>query len=340
MTTDRDLVVLEGYAQIRPTTNPYITQLDRALRATPGLEVLTYSPRAALTARYDVMHLHWPENLFGGHRRVGRVARRLLTVLVLIRLTLTRTPIVRTAHNLHRPDGLPWIDHGLLNWIDRLTVVQIRLNDATDLPIGRVRHTIAHGHYRDWFAPHPRSDAVPGRLGYIGLIRRYKGVEDLLTVFAEVDDPDASLQVTGHPSTPELAGTITELAARDSRVHLRLEFVDEANFAVEVTRAAVLVMPYRHMHNSGVALAALSLDRPVLVPDTAVNRSLAREVGPGWVHLFAGALEPAHLVSALEAAAELDPTARPDLSSREWHTVGPAHRTAFRAALEQPARRS
>ena len=53
------------------------------------------------------------------------------------------------------------------------------------------------------------------------------------------------------------------------------------------------MLPYRHMHNSGAALTALSLDRPVLVPETDVNRDLARETGPGWVVTFAGELRPA-----------------------------------------------
>lgn len=325
------LRVMEGYAAIVETTNPYIVQLDEALRNTAGLTVLTYSPRAALRGGYDVLHLHWPENMFGGHTRRGRVARRLLTTLILLRLSLTGTPIVRTTHNLYRPDGLGWYDHRLLDWIDRLTRVQIRLNDQTALPLGAVTHTIAHGHYRDWFAGYDRPSAEPGRLGYIGLIRRYKGVEDLLAAFSDLADPQARLRITGKPSTTELATTIEDLAARDPRVSLRLEFVDESGFATEVASSALMVMPYRHMHNSGVALAALSLDRPVLVPDTEVNRALAHEVGPGWVHLFSGTIDAEDLAAAVAAAA-LPREHRPDLSGREWDSVGAAHLAAFRDA--------
>lgn len=332
MTDTAALRVMEGYAGIVETTNPYITQLDRALRNTDGLTVMTYSPRAALRGGYDVLHLHWPENMFGGHTWRGRAARRLMATLILARLTLTGTPIVRTAHNLHRPDGLGWYDHRLLDWIDRLTRVQIRLNDQTALPIGAVTHTIAHGHYRDWFARHDRPEAQPGRIGYIGLIRRYKGVEDLIAAFADLPDPRARLRITGKPSTSELATTIEDLAARDPRVSLRLEFVDESEFAAEVSSSAVMVMPYRHMHNSGVALAALSLDRPVLVPDTEVNRALSDEVGPGWVHLFDGTIDADDLAAAVAAADDLSLDDRPDLSGREWDAAGTAHLAAFRDA--------
>ncbi|GAA3533768.1 GDP-mannose:glycolipid 4-beta-D-mannosyltransferase [Aeromicrobium flavum] len=328
----RPIRVLEGYAGIKPTTNPYITQVDAALRATEGLTVSTFTARRALTGGYDLLHLHWPENLFGGHSLEGRVARRALTTLILLRLTLTRTPIVRTTHNLHRPSGLAWYDHRLLDWIDRLTRVQIRLNDATDLPVGRVVETIPHGHYREWYARLPRATAVPGRIGYIGLIRRYKGVEDLLRAFHDLDDEGATLRVTGQPSTTELADTVTSLAEQDPRISLRLEYVDDAAFVEELSSASLVVMPYLHMHNSGVSLAALSLDRPILVPDTPVNRALAAEVGARWVHLFEDRVDASDLARALDAAAAIDASDRPNLAARDWSDAGRAHLRAFLAA--------
>ncbi len=62
-----------------------------------------------------------------------------------------------------------------------------------------------------------------------------------------------------------------------------------------------MVLPYREMHNSGAALTALSLNRPVLVPDNEVNRELAEEVGPGWVFRYDGELTGRHLLDALAA---------------------------------------
>ena len=58
----------------------------------------------------------------------------------------------------------------------------------------------------------------------------------------------------------------------------------------EVSESELVVLPYHQMHNSGSVLAALSLDRSVLVPDSEFNRSLAEEVGPGWVVTYDGDL--------------------------------------------------
>lgn len=335
MTSTEPLVVLESFPTPRPTTNPYITQLSHALATTPGLTLRHFSYRTALTSRYDVFHAHWPENLMGGHHWYGRAVRRVLAALLVARLWALGTPVVRTWHNLERPSGLGRLDQWLLDGIDALTVLRIVLNPVPDGSSAIPATTILHGHYRDWYGRHRQSAPVPGRIGYIGLIRRYKGVEDLVSAFSRLTDQTAGLRVVGRPSTPELEQTIRTLAARDPRTSLRLEFVDDAAFTAELSQMSLVVMPYRHMHNSGVALAALSLGRPVLVPDTEVNRALADEVGRQWVHLFSGTVDEHDLASALAATKSLTPTDRPDLSGRDWVDAGAAHLAAFTAATSR-----
>lgn len=326
----RDLAIMESLSRPRPTTNPYLIQLCRSLEQTPGVSLSFFSWRRALLGRLDVFHVHWPELLMGGHRLSGRIARRLLTAAFLVRIRLTRVAVVRTLHNLERPSGLARIDRMLLKAIDRVTTLVVTLNDETPLPEGMPRRTILHGHYRDWFDGYPRQDAVQGRIGYVGLIRRYKGVERLVEAFRDWDQQDASLVVAGRPSTTELRDELSALAAGDRRVDLVFRFLDDAELVERISDAELVVLPYRHMHNSGTVLAALSLDRPVLVPDNEVNRSLSDEVGAGWIHLFEGELSSDDLQ---RTRSTLPPKDRhPDLRRREWKTVGAEHAQAFRAA--------
>ncbi|WP_454851895.1 glycosyltransferase [Promicromonospora soli] len=335
----RTVRVLTSNREPRSTTNPYITMLTAALRRNPGIEVVTYSPRAALLGRYDVVHLHWPETIvgLGGRRRMGRLVRGLLAGLFLTRLALTRTPVVRTVHNVELPADADPVQLVLLRWFDRLTTHRIVLNDRTECP-GPVT-TIPHGHYRDWYGG-PRSTVITGRLQYVGLVRRYKGVEALVEAFRSVADGSLTLGIAGAASTPDLAATITALADGDPRVTLRFDFLSDDELVATITAAELVVLPYRFMHNSGTVLAALSLDRPVLVPDTPVNADLAAEVGPGWIHTFTGDLTSEALVAALSAARE-PRAASPDLRAREWASAGEAHLAVYRAAIHRrpgPAR--
>lgn len=330
----RDLIrVLESVGEIRRTTNPYLAMLIQALQSRDDVSVQMFGFRRAILGRYDIFHVHWPEVIFGGHRRIGRLVRRSLTSLLLARLALTRTPVVRTWHNTERPSGLSRWDHLLLDAFDRQTRVRIRLNDVTELPDDVPVITVRHGHYRDWYASHPRSAPVPQRIGYIGLIRRYKGVEDLLAAFRGIGDPAASLHVSGRASSEHLQTAIAELAAGDDRISLRFGFVDDDDLVREMTESALIALPYVHMHNSGTMLTALSLGRPVLVPNNAVNRSLRDEFGPAWVHLYEETLTPDALKQALHTVSTAPPTPSPPWDGREWDGAANKHVEAFRLAV-------
>lgn len=331
MTAPRPLVVLESFPAPRPTTNPYLVQL---LASLPGdVRALTFDWRTALTARYDVLHVHWPENLLRGRNRAKTVARRLCVALLLLRATARRTAVVRTLHNTAPHEGGGRIERAFLRWWDRRTTLWVRLNPGTEPPTAAPVVTILHGHYRDWFAAMPHPEPVPGRILFFGLVRPYKGVEALLDAFAELDGDEVSLRVVGHPTTDELRERVRAAVASDPRVTARLEYVDDAALAEEVGRADLVALPYRALHNSGVALLALSLDRPVLLPRSALAAELDAEVGTGWVATFDDTVGPEDLARALKTARSTDRTPAPDLSARGWAEAGRAHADAFRRAV-------
>lgn len=336
----RPFVVLQSFPAPRPTTNPYLVMLRESLAEIPGLEVRTFAWRTALVHRFDVFHVHWPEILLEGRTPARRLARRLALGTLLVKLWATRTPVVRTAHNLAPRRRLSAGERALLAALDRLTAQWITINDSTAFDPPRPTVTIPHGHYRGWFSRYRVPDSVPGRLVFFGLVRRYKGIDGLVTAFRDTaaEAPGAQLRICGRPESPELADELTRLAAGDGRISMSLAFLDDADLVAEVGRAELVVLPYREMHNSGGVLAALSLGRPVLVPDNEVTRRLSAEVGPGWVFRYAGRLTGARLTGTLTALAARGEVAPPDLSGREWGRAGQDHAAAYRHAVEAARR--
>jgi beta-1,4-mannosyltransferase len=331
----RPLVVLQSFPTPRPTTNPYLVMLRASLEELGGVEVRTFTWRTALLGRYDVFHAHWPEILVSGASPLKAAVRQVLFLLFLLRLRLSRIPLVRTMHNLDLPSGISRQEVALLRLAERGTTLRLLLNPVTTLPGGQRAHRILHGSYQDWFARHARSMPRPGHLVYVGLIRRYKGVEALVAAFREtaLSAPDLTLTVAGKPSTEELAASMRAAVEGDDRIALSLAFLDDAELCAAITAGEMVVLPYREMHNSGMTVAALSLDRPVLVPDNEVNRRLSAEVGPGWVHLFHGDLTGQRLQEALAELRAAPPMEPPDLSAREWDDAGRAHLAAYREAV-------
>ncbi|WP_186759075.1 glycosyltransferase [Arthrobacter alpinus] len=334
------LTVLQAFPVPRPTTNPYLVMLGDSLRKIDEVSVLNFTWRQAIFGKYDVYHSHWPEILVGGSGQFKTLIKQLLVVIFLIRLKLTRTPIVRTLHNINRPDGMSWRQTYLLDAIDRHTSLFIRLNPTTPVMPKMPSVTIPHGHYKQWFSSYPSRETITGRFSFVGLIRRYKGVEQLLESFAKIDksNTDISLQIAGNPSTEEIAKVVRELGLRDERVSTELRFLTDAKMVKIVTCSELVVLPYHFMHNSGSLLMALSLARPVLVPDNAVNRGIEKEVGPGWVHFFSGELDSEDLLAALAESRGQERGREPDLDRRNWDTAGVQHVQAYRAAISRVRR--
>ncbi len=326
----RRFVVLQSTGKPDDTTNPYLVQLLGALPE--NVEVRYFSVRDALLSRYDLFHVHWPEYLLRHRTPLTTLAKQACMFLLLLRLWLTRVPVVRTLHNLrpHEQGGL--IERLLLRWLDALTTRRIRIN-AAETDADPATDTILHGHYRDWFAAREVPSSVSGRLLCFGLIRPYKGIETLIQAFNELPDASATLRIVGRPVGPAMRQVVEDACAADARTSARLEYVGDDVLAKEIGQAQCVVLPYRDMQNSGALLLALSLARPVLVPRSDANAALAAEVGEEWVRLYDGALDADTLGATLRALGEARSLSAPDLSRRDWPRLGMQHHATYLAAL-------
>ena len=327
------LTVLLSVPPPRPTTNPYVVMLADAVGAVPGVAVRHFSWRAALLGRYDVFHVHWPELLVQGSTSARALARQLATCVLLARLVGTRTPLVRTVHNVEAHERPGRRQMLVLALLERVTTLRIRINTGTPAPPGQPGEVVLHGDYGEWFARFPHSAAVPGRAVCFGALRPYKAVPELVDAFRGVSDPTLTLRVAGRPASEGLAAAVLAAADGDPRVSLSFGFLTEAEVAAEVTAAELVVLAYPGMHNSGAVLAALSLGRRVLVPANDVTSALADEVGPGWVLTYDGEVSAAAIEDAFARLRVTPPAGPPDLSRRRWRDAGPAHVRAYERAV-------
>lgn len=327
------VIVLQSFRELRPTSNPYLHDLLDALGSSPDVRVFTW--RRALLGRWHVLHVHWPERIFRRGGRARTVLGEALFALLLLRIRLRRRAVVRTVHNLEPHEPGTASERRLLAALDRRTTLWICLNDVVRPPRVGPTEVIPLG--RHGTTPAPRDAVVPGRVLTFGLVRRYKGIDDLIRAVAGLPGAEVSLVVVGRPDGSEVADDLRTLAAPDPRVRLRLEHVADDELAAEIEHAELIVLPYRKQQDSSAVIHGLSAGRPVLVPANDLNRTLATEVGPGWVHLFDGDLGPADIATALEVVRSASAAAPPDLSRRAWDVIGSAHRRAYARAVELTA---
>ena len=314
-------------------TNPYLSQLFQAT-SDEGVEAVGWSFRTALLHRYDILHVHWPEFLVAKQTWSKRLLARMLFVAVIARLRLTSTPVVRTVHNAQPHEDIGDLDRHLLSFLDALVVAEIHMTETSRSDRRVPTVLIRHGDYRDWYRRYPADVAVRGRFGCVGSMRPYKGLERILEVFPQVQAPEVSLLIRGHSSSRDYVEGLARAAAADSRITFEAGFLDDAELVRSVTSCEIIVLPYRRVLNSGVALLALSLDRPVLAPSAPSVLELQRELGEDWILLFEGDLEASHLEGALQRSRRRDPKSMVDLSARTWKSIGQQHAAVYRDTIQ------
>ena len=164
-----------------------------------------------------------------------------------------------------------------------------RLRDEVGLDPGRVR-VIPHGAF-DYLTRLPEEKPLPAELEgaegpvilFFGLLRPYKGIENLLEAFRRVEG--AELWIVGNPRMD--VEPLRELAAEaGGRVRFVTRFVEDAEIPAIFRRADLVALPYLDAEHSGVLYTGLAFGKPLVLsavggfPEVAATGA-ARLVAPG-----------------------------------------------------------
>nr|MBA3865711.1 glycosyltransferase [Solirubrobacterales bacterium] len=173
-----------------------------------------------------------------------------------------------------------------------------RLRDEVGLDPGRVR-VIPHGAF-DYLTRLPEEKPLPAELEgaegpvilSFGLLRPYKGIENLLAAFRRLRG--AELWVVGNPRMD--VGPLRELAAEaGGRVRFVTRFVEDAEIPAIFRAADLVALPYLDAEHSGVLYTGLAFGKPLVLssvggfPEVAAAGA-ARLVEPGDIDALAAAL--------------------------------------------------
>lgn len=352
--------------------NPYLGLLHDGLAAA-GADVRVSGELAAESWRPDVVHLHWLDRydlprplrfegvrpgllrrllVRGGNappvyalRRRARLARLFRELAAFQR---AGGVVACTVHNLDPHEKASsaeqWGSARLLRLADVVHVHDERTVAELAARYGRSAGVavIPHGHYIGSY-PNTLSRAeARDRLGLpadafvyacIGLLRPYKGLEELIPAFRSLPGAHLRLLLAGKPGTPEYGAALAALAAGDARIRLDPQFVPPEEIQVYYNAADICVLPYREITTSGAALLAFSFGLPIIAPAIGAFPNL---VTPARGVLYDPA-QPAGLTVALMVAQQHDwQAARPEIlawvSRFDWREIGARLLAAYTAA--------
>ena len=287
---------------------PFLTDLADALRAR-GHVVTGRRIRQLPFGLADVLVVNWPENL-AAVALPGALAR---TALYLLRLGIGRVRgerVVFVWHNTDPHDLVhPWLQERLLRLTARASSAVVflsahsRAEVVARLPaISSTSHVIPFAVTLAPRAERSADDAPdrPARLVWFGLLRRYKGLDALLSAHRQLPDRTAELRVLANPgSDTGLVAEMSALAAADADCRWRR--FDDAELDDALAWADLAVFPFTAITNSSSVMTALSHHCPVLMPNGALAQELASTAGDG-VRTYDGALTPEALLDAATSA--------------------------------------
>lgn len=269
----------------------------------------------------------WLEPALNGAPRVDRRRQRFLArfFAALAEYQAGGGRLVYTVHNLAQHEGEGGAGETaavqrLLRLADGLHVHAASMAGAVQRiasapPIA----VIPHGHYIDAY-PNSVSRADARRTLrlplttvnhspltvylFLGLIRPYKGLEELLPAFRSLSDPGARLLIAGRPRPSDYATRLAAQAGDDPRVHWHPQFVPNDQVQLWMNAADIVALPYRQISTSGAAMLAWSFGKPVIAP--ALPAFLEPMSAAPFLGLLYDPADPAGLADALRQAAETD----------------------------------
>lgn len=267
--------------------NPYQKLLIEQLLKL-GIEMQEATKKSILfrgRRQVDILHLHWLHPYFLAAKRREVLFNIVKFSIFLFFSRLRGVKIIWTAHNLknHENQNL---------WLERVgTIIVTRLchaiiahcEAAKDEVIKTFKIAnkdkilvIPHGNYIDYYENKidresarkildiPSSNLV---LLFLGLIRPYKGVLELIETFQQVRQDGTQLLIAGKVlHNPKLEEQIQQKVAKTEGVKLIADFIPDEQIQVYMNACDVVVFPYRDILTSGGVLLAMSFDRACIVP--------------------------------------------------------------------------
>ena len=267
--------------------NPYQRELARELDAL-GIHVTPTGSLDALVGairrrhdRTDIVHLHWlprfKPGVLGLRRALGFCLR-----VVLLRMLGRR--FVWTVHNLYSHDAASRRGE---RWMTRLIVacaskIIVHSESARRLVLREFTHTDAdkiavvnHGHYVRSYENTVSAAEARARLQidpaaivilFLGNIRPYKGVPELVEAYQRLNAPASVLLIAGRSLHDPTVSAIEQKIAGDPRIAFRLGYVPDDDVQLYMNACNVVAFPYHDILTSGAIVLAMSFGRPCVAP--------------------------------------------------------------------------
>lgn len=250
--------------------------------------------RTVLKHKPDYLHFDWIVSYYYRRWRwLTYLSVPLFCLQILIIKYLFRVKLVWTLHNIlpHDLDLVPVhrfcqrFMAGHCVWIRVFSGTSVaKAAQELQVPATRFR-VVPEGDYTTYYPTHSQQEEARKYLGipssgrvllYLGLIKPYKGVLELLEAFQQIDPPDTCLLVAGKIMDQAYGEAIKKVPSE--RIRLVDAFIPPSELHYYLSAADLVVLPFKQIENSGSVILAMGFSKPIVAPALgAVQERLAQQ---------------------------------------------------------------
>jgi len=274
--------------------NPYQSELAIGLREHGHDVALSYGSllpvlRATWRGNTDVVHFHWLQYYVLSDNAVVTAVKtlqfflELLTYRIVFDGTVVWTVHNKLEHKKRYPTAERWIKRVfLLYFCDRAIVHCARARKDIcaefSLPqqVSNRIDVVPHGHYIDAYENEISCERAREKLGvpedervflFIGSVRPYKQVLELIEAFKTVNADGTRLIIAGKPWNERLAAMVRRSCSDRDNIETQLTVIPESEFQIYFNAADVAVFPFREdTLTSGSVILAMSFGMGLIAP--------------------------------------------------------------------------
>ncbi len=111
---------------------------------------------------------------------------------------------------------------------------------------------------------------------FFGMVKPYKGIEELISAFLQIAGPEDYLLIAGTSDMKAYGRRIDALARQHPNILFPNQFIDMRKVQYFCRAADVMVFPFRNVEHSGSVDLALSFAKPVITINTPFMQALLK----------------------------------------------------------------
>lgn len=265
--------------------NPYQINLSNSLSNLKVLVDFDNKFLIFMNRRYlelDILHIHWPNPFMLSNNKYLTIGKSISFICEVSLLKLFGTKIIWTIHNSLGHEGKfrsieLFFNKLLVKLCDKLIVhcqfakmelARIYPDKSASIVV------IPHGKYNGYdntISMYEARDKLELNMKdlvflYIGQIRPYKGILNLIHTFKSLNRSDAKLLIVGKPIDDKIVRDILDSCKDNGNIKTILKFIPDEDIQIYMNAADIVVLPYKDVLTSGTAILSMSFGKPIIAP--------------------------------------------------------------------------